>query len=193
MSIALQKVYWRLLRVMNLRQRSWDLQFQAGMWCRGPRCPHTVEKAFALCGGGYLVEFGCGEGTLPLALPKDAFSNYRGYDISGVAVARAAEHARRAGLANCLFEQGDMARWPGDTGVSLIVLEECLYYLSPVDAVKFLQNCMKSLLPGGAILAVIHDAAKHAATIETCKQTCSVREESSQGGRLFLVLAKPGT
>jgi trans-aconitate methyltransferase len=193
MSNSIEKAYWRLLRLFRLHKTSWDRQFKAGIWCRGPRCPHTVRKAAELCRVGYLIEFGCGEGTLPLAMPEGSFSFYRGYDISGVAVAAATEKARRAGLQNCAFQQGDMAQWQGDTGASLIVLEECLYYLSPSKAEAFLRRCVQSLLPGGHILVVIHDATKHAATIDACQRTCAIQEQTTLGGRLFLVLSNKGT
>ncbi|MGA1194588.1 MAG: class I SAM-dependent methyltransferase [Kiritimatiellia bacterium] len=191
-STILDKVYWRLLRLFRLHKTSWDRQFQAGLWCRGPRCPHTVRKAAELCQGGYLIEFGCGEGTLPLAMPEGSFSFYRGYDISGVAINSATQKARRAGLQNCAFARGDMAHWQGDTGASLIVLEECLYYLSTPKAEAFLRCCLQSLLPGGHILVVIHDAAKHASTIEACKRACALQEQTTLGGRLFLLLAIQG-
>jgi trans-aconitate methyltransferase len=167
---------------------SWDKQFKAGVWCRERPSQHTISKVAELCNGGYLVEFGCGEGTLPLALPSNSFSGYIGYDISEVAVCRARHRAYEAGLTRCRFEQGDMAKWKGGSGITLIVAEECLYYLSPRGCKKFLQRSCESLVPGGSILIIVHSAVKHFRTIGICRRSCLVRDESINGQRAYLVL-----
>lgn len=186
---TLRRVYWRLLRAIGLKQLSWDKQFEAGVWCRRPRSPKTIQHVEELCRGGYLVEFGCGEGTLPLALKEGTFSRYVGYDISAVAVRTAAQAVQAAGRANCEFHDGDMAKWEGASGASLIVAEECLYYLPAEDAETFLQRCSASLTEDGSILVIVHSAVKHATTLETCRRVCQVRSESDSDGRTFLVLA----
>lgn len=184
----LKRIYWRILRASGFKRLSWDRQFVAGVWCRRPRSPHTVRRATELCCGGLLVEFGCGEGTLPLALPRDSFSHYMGYDISGVAIQRANERARMANLANCQFEQCDMAKWTGTSGASLIVAEECLYYLAKAEIETFLQRCCQSLIPGGSILVIVYSAARHGPTLNSCRGVCKVRDESVVDGRTFLTL-----
>ncbi len=185
------RVYWRLLRAVGLGRLSWDMQFEAGWWgyIRGPRSEYIIRKVTELCNGGHLVEFGCGEGTLPLALPRDSFSQYIGYDISEVAVGRARARAREAGLMYCHFEQCDMAKWKGTSGVSLVVAEECLYYLTPRIAETFLRHCCESLLPGGSILVIVYSAAKTYRTLNICRRVCRVNDESVNEGRTFITLA----
>jgi cyclopropane fatty-acyl-phospholipid synthase-like methyltransferase len=185
----LKRLYWRLLRAFGFKQLSWDKQFEAGVWCNGQRSLHTIRKVKELCNGGYLVEFGAGEGTLPLALPEYSFSHYIGYDISSVAVRRARDRASEGGLIHCQFEQCDMAQWTGTSGVSLVVIEECLYYLTPREAEAFLRRCCQALLPGGSILVIVHSAAKHFRILQTCRSVCRVKDESVIGGRTFITLA----
>lgn len=184
----LRRIYWRLLRIVGFKQLSWDKQFEANVWCHRPRSMHTIEKVIELCNGGHLVEFGAGEGTLPLVLPRNSFSHYFGYDISAVAVARARERAREAGLTNCYFEQCDMVQWEGTSGVSLVIVEECIYYLRPKEIETFLKHCCKSLVPGGSILVIVHSTAKHFKTLEACRRVCRVKDESAIFGRTYITL-----
>ena len=183
-----QRAYWRLLRLLGFQRLSWDKQFQAGIWSRGPCNQATIERVAELCKGGRFVEFGCGEGPLLLALPANAFSDYIGYDISQVAVDKGAERAREAGLKNFRFQQCDMAKWNGDSSISLVLAEECLYYLSKIDVERFLRICCESLVPGGSILIIVHDANKHSQTLSICRQNCKVVDESLVKGRTYLTL-----
>lgn len=178
----------RLLRAVGLNRAAWDLEFRAGVWDRGPRSSELVRLACELCNGGRLVEFGCGEGTLPIALPAHAFSDYLGYDVSAVAIRRARDRIAAAGVARVRFEQEDMARWNGDSGVSLIVAEEVLYYLDPRQRAAFLARCRVSLTSDGSLLVVVHDASKHAATIDSCRSTCDVKRRLEVDHRTYLVL-----
>ena len=183
-----KRIYWRLLRALGCSQSSWDKQFEAGVWDRGPRSPHTVERVVKLCHGGRLVEFGCGEGTLAPLLPPSCYSEYFGFDISKVAVDRAAEKALAAGMTNCHYEQGDMAKWTGIPGTALILAEECLYYLSPVEVEKFLRRCCECLVPDGHILVIVHSATKHKRTLDVCREVCRVVEEAQVETRAYLTL-----
>ena len=184
-----KRVLWKLARLAGLKRLSWDQQFEAGVWCRGPRSAHTLELVIKLCAGGRLVEFGCGEGDLPHLLPAGAFSEYCGIDISSVAIRIASERAREANLRGCRFDCGDMASWTGLQGLSLVLAEECLYYLSPASAEKFLERCCASLSPNGSILVIVHSATKHARTLSVCRRVCRVREETTLGSRAYLTLA----
>lgn len=183
-----KRVHWRTLRLLGLKRLSWNDQFEAGVWRPSPRSPNTLSRVQQLCAGGKLIEFGCGEGDLPHLLPRDSFSEYTGFDISDVAVERATRRAAASGITACHFQQVDMAEWPGSHSVSLILAEECLYYLSPVQAELFLSTCSSSLASVGSILVIVHSARKHATTLEVCRQVCGVREETLIGPRTFLTL-----
>jgi cyclopropane fatty-acyl-phospholipid synthase-like methyltransferase len=189
----IRHIYWRLLEAFGFGRLSWDRQFEAGVWdyIGGQRNQHTIAKVLELCDGGRLIEFGAGEGTLPLSLPKNSFSNYVGYDISTIAIGRAIDRISAAGITDCQFEQCDMAKWTWTQApsISLVVVEECLYYLNAKDAEAFLQQCCQSLLPDGSILAIVHCAKKHFATLDICRRVCRVKEELTIDGRIFMILA----
>jgi len=183
-----QRVYWRILRSIGLERVSWDRQFRAGVWHRDARSPNTIRQVAKLCAGGLLVEFGCGEGDLPYSLPSGSFAEYVGYDISAVAIQRARQRAAELGRTDVRYEQCDMAQWQGGISASLILLEECLYYLAPGPMEEFLSRCGDGLAPGGFILVVIHSASKHARTLEVCRRTCRVIDQATIGTRVYLTL-----
>jgi len=183
-----RRAYWRMLRFLGFSQLAWDDQFEAGMWSDSTRSPHTIRRVAELCAGGRLIEFGCGEGHLPFLLPADCFSQYTGYDISGVAIRRASQRAIAAGRGDIRFERCDMAEWLGSDAASLILAEECLYYLPAADIRRFLQRCVRSLAANGAILVIVHSASKHAKTLDLCRRVCRVANEAIIGSRAFLTL-----
>lgn len=81
-----------------------------------------------------------------------------------------------------------MAQWEGTSGVSLVVAEECLYYLRRSDAEMFLRRCCDSLVPGGSVLVIVHSMHKHASTLDSCRRMCKVKNEFIAGSRVYLVL-----
>jgi cyclopropane fatty-acyl-phospholipid synthase-like methyltransferase len=188
-----KRIYWRVLSHLGLKKMSWDKQFEAGVWPGKLRSPHVVNRVMDLCNNGSIIEFGAGEGTLPYSLPINSFSTYTGYDISAVAVMRATERAHEAGLKNCYFEQCDMAQWKGSSDVSLVVLEECIYYLSARKIETFLNRCCESLAPSGHILIIVYSASKHTRSLDVCRRVCKVVDESVIKGRTFITLARPET
>lgn len=112
-----------------------------------------------------------------------------GYDISEVAIERARKKAVIAVCDNVAFEQCDMARWDGFDRASLILAEECLYYLAATELERFLFRCTRCLTVDGSILVIVHSAIKHARTLDICRSVCLVRDEESIGERVFLTLA----
>ncbi len=182
------RIYWRCLRLFGFKQKAWDQQFSKGLWSRGPHSDFFLKKVTSLCRGGVLVEFGCAEGLLANELPDGVFSSYYGFDVSEVAVKIAREQVFTHRASCCTFDQCDMSSWKGASGISLVLLEECLCYLSISDTKKFLEVCKRSLVQGGAILVVDHSAEKHAASLSVCRSVCSVVEEVVVGGRTYLTL-----
>ena len=183
-----RRIYWRILRLLGFGKVAWDDQFKKGLWSRGRHSSYFLEKVIALSHGGIIIEFGCAEGTLIEELPTGSYSKYQGYDISGVAVDLANKKAKKNGLSNCTFEQCDMSQWLGYSGASLILLEECLYYLNSAQIKVFLDKCRHSLLPDGAILVVVHSADKHASTLDECRLAGNVIEDVLVNGRVFITL-----
>ena len=183
-----QRIIWRGLRLLGLGRQSWNQQYKAGKWTRETRSPFTVTLVSELCRGGRLVEFGCGEGELACLLPAGAYSEYQGVDVSDVAVERARRRVKEAGLTQCQFTQGEMTSWSGASGVSVILLEECLYYLKPPQIPPFLTRCAQSLSQNGRIIVIVHSAQKHAATLEATRRSCHVVEEKIVDSRVYLIL-----
>ncbi len=174
--------------MLGLGKEAWDDQFKKGYWSRGRHSDYFLEKVLSLSHGGIVVEFGCAEGTLVEELPVGSYSRYQGYDISGVAIEFANKKAKESGLSSCTFEQCDMSQWSGNAGVSLILLEECLYYLNAAQIKVFLDKCKRSLLPGGAILIIVHSADKHASTLQECRVVGNVIEEVLVNDRVYMTL-----
>lgn len=186
------KIYWRVLRLARLERRLWNGQYVAGRWERSDRPPRTLELVAQLCAGGRLVELGCGEASVPRQLPAGAFSDYMGVDISDVAISRARAQTAEAGVRGCTFLRADIANWEGTRDATLILAEECLYYLDPSAMRSLLDRCLTSLAPGGSILAVVHDADKHARTLDICRQAGVVlAEEDAQGVRYVRIRPPP--
>lgn len=185
----IQRAWWRLLRLLGMKKLSWDKQFEAGVWCRHPRNSDMLKRVAELCHGGRIVEFGCGEGNLPFLLPTGSYSSYLGYDISEVAIQRAKRHAIDAGAGNVQFEQCDMAHWDGNQNASLVLVEECLYYLSSDDCARFLLLCSQCITADSSILVIVHSATKHKNTLAVCRRVCRVRDDVQIGGRTYLTLA----
>lgn len=186
-----KRTIWHLLNLLGAKQAVWDDQFRSGLWQKKRRCnPNTVERVTSLCKGGILVEFGCGIGSLPCSLPKQAFSRYIGYDISNVAINKAKERVRKEGLNGCEFFQCDMADWQGTSCTSLIVLEESLYYLSKKKQESFLKICCNSLAPEGKILVIVYSTRKQYRTLDTCRRICKVISEEQIGARTYLTLTR---
>jgi trans-aconitate methyltransferase len=131
-----------------------------------------------------VVELGCGEGGLPALLPPGSFCGYHGVDISEVAVSR----ARVRGMANCTFSAGRLEQWTAEPGMNLIVAEEVLYYLAPADRRALLARSLMALAPGGALIAVVHDAELHAGTLADVRAAGRVLLDRRQGGRCYLVI-----
>jgi len=143
-----------------------------------------------LSSGGEIVELGCGEGALIGGVDPTTYGAYQGFDISAVAVQHAQERALEAGLDGCRFSVGELADWPGASGLSLVVIEECLYYLEPAAQRRLLERCFDSLTPDGRVLVAVHSKIRHAATLGICREVGEVDRELDDGERVILVLAR---
>jgi cyclopropane fatty-acyl-phospholipid synthase-like methyltransferase len=187
-----KRIYWRVLRVLGFKQLSWDQQYKEGMWQRMECSPHTLMLINKLVEGGRILQFGCGTGDLVHVLPASVYSHYLGIDISSAAIEKARKLADQAGLAKCAFEVGSMESWKGSLDpISLILLEECLYYLNGSAMKEFLVRCYDSLDKNGKLLVIVHDAKKHAKTLEICRNSVyPVSDLSNIEGRTYLTLGK---
>lgn len=185
-----KKIMWNILKFLHLQNLLWDYQYKTGRWGKVPRSPITVSSVSSLCRGGGILEFGFGDGTLALLVPRSNYSYYKGYDISQVAVNAAKKRAQ--GQFGIEYNQGDMVNWQGESKkASIIVAEECLYYLKISEIENFLSKCWESLESDGCIFSVFHSKTKHIATITEIKNYASVVNEKIEGERLYLTLKRP--
>jgi cyclopropane fatty-acyl-phospholipid synthase-like methyltransferase len=185
-----KKIYWRLLRLVGFETLSWDLQHKAGLWSKRQRSSITVDLINQLSRGGQIIEFGCGEGDLLYLLHAESYSYYTGIDISQIAIQRAKLKASKLGIINCEFVNDNMATWSGSKNISLILLEECIYYLNGQEMKEFIGRCLNSINDDGAMLVIVHSAEKHAASLDICRKCGRVISETNVGSRVYLILGK---
>jgi len=116
-----------------------------------PLIPGMVER---LDEGASLLDLGCGRGrALLLLAERFPASVFRGYDLSGDAIAYASEEAEASGLANVRFEQRDLSTFDRDAEV------DAVEYVTTFDAVHdqakplaLLEGIHRTLKPGGVYL-----------------------------------------
>lgn len=182
-----KRAAWHAYRFAGRDREAWNGQHAAGLWDRGQRSPHVVQYLTSLGRGGLVVEWGCGNGTLLASPGRGAIARYVGYDISDVAVGRARQ---RWGTTDAIrFERRDMREGPGDAPPTLVIVEECIYYISPSEASVFLERSSRALSPGGRILVVLPASRRYERWSRVCRQVCRVVEERVVRDRRYLVLA----
>jgi SAM-dependent methyltransferase len=100
-----------------------------------------------------ILDAGCGQGVFSMELAK-AHPEARvvGIDMDPVLVERANAIARRAGLANCRFEVGDVTQLYFDAAFDLVVSVDNLEHVE--DDVTAMKVLVRALRPGGR--AVVH-------------------------------------
>ena len=100
-----------------------------------------------------ILDAGCGQGVFSMELAK-AHPEARvvGIDMDPVLVERANAIARRAGLANCRFEVGDVTQLDFDAAFDLVVSVDNLEHVE--DDVTAMKVLVRALRPGGR--AVVH-------------------------------------
>jgi cyclopropane fatty-acyl-phospholipid synthase-like methyltransferase len=182
---GLKRIRWLLLRLLFGARQSWDSQYEEGAWDHATVSPNTLKLVKSLSGGGSILEFGCGDGKFASALPRSSYSSYLGYDISLAAIAKARARADANGLIDCRFETMPIEKWNGDRNVSLIVVEECLYYLTEENARRFLKLCLKSIKADGHILIIMHSHIKHRNKVELVREFAPELDEMTSGDRIY--------
>lgn len=185
-----RELVWRIAnRLGSRRLVTWSQndQYRRGKWEKlaTDRRPRVVELVEQLADQGRVVEHGCGEAHLALAVDPATYGSYVGYDISGVAIASA---RRRLTHSACRFEVQDIVTWPGDSGLQLIITEECLNYLRPAQLTEFLSRCRSSLSAGGAMLATFHDQSCYPEAVRECRSQFPNHEAIEDGASLYLIL-----
>lgn len=109
-----------------------------------------LERAIPLSPRLRVLDLGCGEGRLTLALaPK--VGRAVGFDLSTSLVARATEEARRQGLGNTRFEARRLGEPVGAERFDVVLLSGVLNCLDDAGAEGALERAVEALTPGGLL------------------------------------------
>jgi SAM-dependent methyltransferase len=187
----LRRLYWRFLRLFGQwgKSYSWNKQFEIGYWHplrnKDLKLISIVER---LVDEGKIISLGCGTDDIIYKLSPELYTSFLGIDISKIAISKAKDKAKKLGLEKCQFHVGDIIKWNGDKDVSLIIMEESLYYLNSSQQKNLLQCCLNSLNANGAILVTVHSRIKHKKTLNNCKAIGKIKEEIIRGEKAYLIL-----
>jgi SAM-dependent methyltransferase len=192
----LRRLWWRIGRSLGGRHAVavWNDQYSRGIWRefdRG-RSPNIVRLISDSGIDLDLVEFGCGEGSLPFAVGQGVIRTYRGFDISSIAVANANHHFARSGMDFCSASHADLASLSELDACDLILAAECLYYLSSQELQRLLEVAWPAIRPGGGLIAVVCDGEKHGWVLDQIRAfsaQCEVRDYT-YGSRSVVMLVK---
>jgi SAM-dependent methyltransferase len=114
-----------------------------------------LRRVLPSTAGSYqtILDAGCGSGVFTFELAKrHPQASVVGIDSDGGLIARASAIADRAGLANCLFQEGDVTRLGFDGAFDLVVSVDNLEHVE--DDIGALRTLLHALRPGGVL--VVH-------------------------------------
>ena len=141
----------------------WEEQFKNGAWdylYSETEALHykSIVKFYKQCGGGSVLDAGCGQGVLFHYLKQEIKSpkDYLGFDISENAVAEA-----RQKFPPYRFVQMDFNIATPDEKFDVIIFNECIYYFQKL--IEQLDLCFKkNLNPDGHVIISMFYYAEHA-------------------------------
>jgi len=169
----MKKSKWSILKFFGLERLVWNVEWAAGRWNYLDAINlASVEIVRKYARNGTIIELGCGSGALAASIGHQLYKNYKGIDISDVAIKR----ARSRRLDRCEFEVGAMESahiGPAD----LIIIKEALYYLEPDQQITLLRKCLNRVAPDGAVYITVHDAAQFVWLLCRVREAGSVIEE----------------
>lgn len=129
-------------------------------WFRTQLVPNALPKldgvVAKLQAGAKVADVGCGSGVALIEMAK-AYprSDFHGYDIARIPLARASEHARQAAVRNIIFHDASVDPIPGDASHDFITTFDCLHDMTRPDLVmRAIRKAIK--LDGTWLIADIH-------------------------------------
>lgn len=145
-------------------QRFWDEKYSADeqLWSGAPN-PHLTTIAASLEPGSAL-DVGSGEGADAIWLGKNGW-RVRGLDISPVALTKAADHARAAGVEAVVeWQRTDLLEWTSP-GPSYDLISSQFIHLPRESNTRLLKELAASVRRGGSLIVVGHhpDDPRHSA------------------------------
>lgn len=174
-----------------MKRRLWNREFAGGHWdfienaADDPIYP-VLER---FCGGGAILDLGCGAGNTVNEIGKEAFGHYTGVDISDVALAKAAEWAARTGRESKVeFHQAAIEAFEADRKYEVVLFRESLFYIPVGRVVEVLEHYQKFLAPDGVIIVRMYDGGKYDAMVQIIRDRFEVREEQEVDGGPALIM-----
>ena len=129
-------------------------------WFRTQLVPTALPKLDGVVGklqsGSKVADVGCGAGVALIEMAK-AYprSDFHGYDIAKIPLARASENAKQAGIKNITFHDASVDPLPGDASHDFITTFDCLHDMTRPDLV--MQAIRKAIKPDGTwLIADVH-------------------------------------
>ena len=118
-----------------------------------PKLDGVVAKLHA---GAKVADIGCGSGVALIEMAK-AYprSQFHGYDIAKIPLARAAENAKSAGVKNVILHDAGADPLAGDASYDFITTFDCLHDMTRPDLV--MKAIRKAIKPDGTwLIADVH-------------------------------------
>ena len=130
----------------------------SGSWCRAAAGRRGRGRSATCCRRWRVADLGCGDGYLTVEASRWA-SRVIAVDRSRPVLERARGLARRRGVRNITWRQGEIERLPlGDATVDLAILSQALHHAAePAVAVA---EAARIVVPGGRVLVL--DLREHA-------------------------------
>jgi ubiquinone/menaquinone biosynthesis C-methylase UbiE len=108
---------------------------------------------------GEVLDAGCGEGAISLALAGQGHSTV-GLDMSPTAIELARLEAERRGLSNASFEVADISSFTGYDGRFNTIVDSTLFHSMPVEAREgYQQSIVRAAAPGASYFVLAFDRA----------------------------------
>jgi SAM-dependent methyltransferase len=113
-----------------------------------------LRRVLPATGGSYrtILDAGCGSGVFSFELAKrHPEGQVTGVELEPDLVARANEIAKRAGLGNCCFRQGDVTKLDFEDAFDLVVSVDNFEHVE--DDIAAMRTLLRALRPGGRLVA----------------------------------------
>jgi SAM-dependent methyltransferase len=113
-----------------------------------------LRRVLPATGGLYrtILDAGCGSGVFSFELAKrHPEAQVTGVELEPDLVARANEIAKRAGLGNCRFQEGDVTKLDFEDAFDLVVSVDNFEHVE--DDIAAMRTLLRALRPGGRLVA----------------------------------------
>ena len=102
---------------------------------------------------GVILDVGCGFGLFSLYYASvEPERRFLGIDLDGGRITMARAAARRLGLENVTYEEGDARHFTGDGHVDAAYLVDIVHHIAPEAVPGLLTQLYRCLVPGGHLL-----------------------------------------